>query len=144
MFILAHMGYSGSLIECAPFGYYRRMEQLLTILFVEDDRPVLAVIAEALSARGFRVLATDNDYEAMRLLAQEQVDVLFADVVMPGMNGIELAKQAMLLRPDLKVMLATGYYSRAAEARSVAKLLFKPLRADLIEAEIRSLLNAPN
>jgi DNA-binding NtrC family response regulator len=120
------------------------VEQSVTILFVDDDRKVLDIIAEALSARGFRMLATDNGYEAMRLLAQEHVDVLFADVVMPGLNGIELAKQAQLLRPDLRIILATGYLSRAAEARSVAKLLFKPLRADHIEAEIRNLLNDAN
>jgi DNA-binding NtrC family response regulator len=111
-------------------------------LFVDDDQPVLAVIAEALSARGFRVLAADNADDALRLLAQEHVDVLFADVVMPGINGIELAKRAKLLRPDLKVLLETGYFSRAAEAKSVATLLFKPLRADQIEVEIRNLLNA--
>ncbi|HEX7969754.1 MAG TPA: response regulator [Stellaceae bacterium] len=116
------------------------MGQALTILFVEDDRQVRSVITEALSQRGFHMLATDNGYEAMRILAQEHVDVLFADVVMPGLNGIELAKQAKLLRPDLKIILATGYFSRATEARSVAKLLFKPLRADQIEAEIRNLM----
>jgi two-component SAPR family response regulator len=116
--------------------------QALTILFVDDDQLVLAIIAEALSVRGFRVLATDNGNDAMRLLAQEHVDVLFADVVMPDINGIELAKQAKLMRPHLKVLLETGYYSRAEEARSVGKLLFKPLRADQIEAEIRGLLTA--
>jgi DNA-binding NtrC family response regulator len=114
--------------------------QGFTILFVDDDQPVRAIIAEALSARGFRVLVADNADEALRLLAQEHVDVLFADVVMPGINGIELAKQAKLLRPDLKVLLETGYFSRAVEAKSVATLLFKPLRADQIEAEIRNLL----
>ena len=97
-------------------------------------------MAEALSARGFRVVAADNGDEALRLLAQEPVDVLLADIVMPDMNGIELAKRAKLVRPDLKVLLETGYFSRAAEAKSVGKLLFKPLRADQIESEIRSLL----
>ena len=115
--------------------------QGFTILCVDDDRPVLAIIAEALSARGYRVLATDNGDEAMRLLAREHVDVLFADVVMPDMTGIELAKQAKLMRPDLKVLLETGYFSRSQEAKSLAKLLFKPLRADQIDAEIRGLLN---
>jgi DNA-binding NtrC family response regulator len=116
--------------------------QAFTVLLVDDDQPVLAITAEALSVRGFRVLATDNGYEAMRLLAQEHVDVLIADVVMPDINGIELAKQAKLLRPNIKVMLETGYFSRAEEAKSVGKLLFKPLRADQIEAEIRNLLSA--
>lgn len=112
------------------------MAQPLTILFVDDDLPVRAATTQALSLKGFRVLATDSAYEAMQLLAQEHVDVLFADIVMPGVNGIELAKQAKALHPDLRVILATGYYSRAEEARSVGKLLFKPLRADEIEAEI--------
>ena len=97
-------------------------------------------MAAALSARGFRVVAADNGDEALRLLAQEPVDVLLTDIVMPDMNGIELAKRAKLVRPDLKVLLETGYFSRAAEAKSVGKLLFKPLRADQIESEIRSLL----
>lgn len=118
------------------------MRRRLTVLFVDDDVPVLAVIAEALRAKGFRVLATDNGAEALRLLMREPVDVLFADVVMPDMNGIELAKRAKQLRPGLKVMLETGYFSRASEARSVAELLFKPLRADQIEAEIRRLTGA--
>ncbi|HWG79256.1 MAG TPA: response regulator [Stellaceae bacterium] len=116
------------------------MTPALTILFVDDDRPVLSIMAAALSARGFRVVAADNGDEALRLLAQEPVDVLLADIVMPDMNGIELAKRAKLVRPDLKVLLETGYFSRAAEAKSVGKLLFKPLRADQIESEIRSLL----
>jgi len=80
-----------------------------TILFVEDDQPVRAVITEALSTRGFRVLATDSGYEAMQLIAQEHIDVLFADIVMRGLNGIELAKQARALQPDLCIILATGY-----------------------------------
>ena len=88
------------------------------------------------------MLATDNGAEALRLLAQEPVDVLFADIVMPDMNGIELAKRAKLVRPDLKVLLETGYFSRATEARSVGSLVFKPLRVDQIESEIRSLLHA--
>ena len=53
-----------------------------------------------------------------------------------GLEKID-GKNAKRLRPHLKVMLATGYFSRAKEAESVAKLLFKPLRADQIEAEIR-------
>lgn len=121
---------------------YRCVARGLTILFVDDDQPVRSVIAEALSAKGFRVLATDNGDEALRLLAREPVDVLFADIVMPDMNGIELAKRAKLGRPNLKVLLQTGYFSRAAEAKSVGKLVFKPLRVDQIEGEIRSLLHA--
>jgi two-component system, cell cycle response regulator CpdR len=133
------MGFLGA---CTSLGCYRRVTRPLTILFVDDDLAVLSIVAEALSARGFRVLATDKGDEALRLLAQEPVDVLFADIVMPDMNGIELVKRAKLVRPNLKVLLETGYFSRAAEARSFGKLVFKPLRVDQIEGEIRSLLPA--
>jgi two-component system, cell cycle response regulator CpdR len=122
----------------------RRVDQAATVLFVEDDEMVRNLVAQALWARGFRVFVTENAYEAMRLLAQEHVDVLFADIVMPSLDGIELVRQAQLSHPDLKVMLTTGYLSRAVEGMSVARLLFKPLRADQIEAEIRDLLTAPN
>jgi two-component system cell cycle response regulator CpdR len=118
--------------------------QAATVLFVEDDELIRNVVAQALWARGFRVFVTENGHEAMRLLAQEHVDVLFADIVMPNLDGIELVKQAQLSHPDLKVMLTTGYLSRAVEGMSVAKLLFKPLRADQIEAEIHNLLNTAN
>jgi DNA-binding NtrC family response regulator len=116
------------------------MGQALTVLFVDDDRQIRRVVAEALAARGFRVLTTDDGYEAMRLLAQEHVDVLFADLVMPEIDGVALVKQAKLLRPDLHVLMATGYASKAREAEVLGKLLYKPLRADQIETEIQQLV----
>jgi two-component system cell cycle response regulator CpdR len=118
------------------------VEQGPTILFVDDDRQIRRVVAEALTLKGFRVLTTDDGYEAMRLLAQEHVDVLFTDIVMPDVDGIQLVKHAKLLRPGLHVMMATGYASRATEAAALGKLLYKPLRADRIEAEIRAMLAA--
>ncbi len=118
------------------------MAQAFTILVVEDDELVRTPVAEALSAVGFRVLTAESAIQAMRILAQEHVDVLFTDIVMPGQNGIELAREAKLLRPELHVIFATGYLSRAEEARLAGKLLFKPLRAHQIEAAIREFLPA--
>lgn len=114
----------------------------ITILFVEDDAAVREPIAQLLASQGFRMLVAVGAYEALRLLSENPVDVLFTDIVMPGMNGIELAQKAIELRPDLKIMFVTGYYSRAAEAERIGKLLFKPLRAKEIEAEMRELLAA--
>ncbi|MDB5363230.1 MAG: two-component hybrid sensor and regulator [Rhodospirillales bacterium] len=73
----------------------------------------------------------------MDVLSDQQVDVLFTDVVMPGLNGIELAKQARLSYPDLIVILMTGYVSRAAEAEQIGQLLYKPLRPRQIENAVR-------
>jgi two-component system, cell cycle response regulator CpdR len=119
------------------------MAQALTVLVVEDDDLIRDNLAEALPSAGFHVLTADNGYAAMRILAQEHVDVLLTDIVMPGLNGIELAKEAKVLRPGLKIMLATGYFSRAEEARPLGTLLFKPLRIHEIEAEIRRLAGPP-
>jgi DNA-binding NtrC family response regulator len=112
-----------------------------TILFVEDDEGVRESTAEILAARGFHMLVADSAEEALPLLAREKVDILFTDVVMPGLNGIELAKQAKRRHPGIKTLLMTAYYSRAAEARELAdKLLFKPLRGSEIIAELDALL----
>jgi DNA-binding NtrC family response regulator len=111
----------------------------LTVLFVEDDTGVRDITARLLESKGVRLLVAAGSEEAMRLLEKTEVDVLFTDVVMPGLNGIELAKQAKLLRPDLKVVFMTGYYSRAAEARNFGALLYKPVRSDELETLLEGL-----
>lgn len=115
-----------------------------TILFVEDDRTVRESTAEILTAKGFRMLVAQDGYEALRLLAENDVHVLFTDVVMAGLDGIELARKSKLLKPDLKIMFMTGYYSRAGDATrlGMGKLLFKPLRGEEIDIELRELLAA--
>ena len=111
-----------------------------TILFAEDDAQIRHSVAQLLSLRGFRVLVAEDGYEALRLLLQEHVDVLFTDIVMPGLDGIELARKAKRVKPDLQVMFVTGYASKASEAMHLGTLLHKPLRAHQIETEIGSLL----
>ena len=86
------------------------------------------------------MLIAENGYEALRLLTQENVDILFTDIVMPGMNGVELARKAKQLRPQILVMFMTGYAARAGEAMRLGKLLYKPLRAQEIDSELRNLL----
>jgi CheY-like chemotaxis protein len=111
-----------------------------TILFVDDDEGIREVTAKLLSLNGFRMFVGQDGDEALRLLGQEHVDVLFTDIAMPGMNGIELAKLAKRLQPDLKIMFMTGYYSRAAEAQELGKLLFKPFREPEMIAALTDLL----
>jgi YesN/AraC family two-component response regulator len=116
------------------------MVQAFTVLLVDDDSLVRDTIVAIIETKGLRVLAADSAIEAMRILAQEHVDVLFTDIVMPDQNGIELAKEARKLRPNLQIMFATGYFSRAAAASQLGKLLFKPMRAHEIEAALDELL----
>jgi len=105
------------------------MTQTLTVLFVDDEDDVRAPLAAQVRIAGFRVLEARNTPEALRVLAQEHVDVLFTDVVMPEPDGIELAERARHLRPDIRIIFATGYLLRAATADKMGKLLFKPVRA---------------
>jgi DNA-binding NtrC family response regulator len=116
------------------------MARAFTILFVDDDDLVRAPLAALLTLHRVRVLVAASAIEAMSMLAQERVDVLFTDIVMPGQDGIELAKQAKALQPHLRIMFATGYFSRAASAEQLGKLLFKPLRADEVQAALNEVL----
>jgi two-component system, response regulator YesN len=72
------------------------------------------------------------------------VHVLFSDIVMPGVSGTDLARQVRQQYPDVKIMLMTGYYSRAAEAVKLGKLMYKPLRGALIIEELTNLLLRPS
>jgi|SRR5690242_12057882 len=114
------------------------MAGFITILLVEDDSAVRDVLIRILSEKGFGVLTAGNAYEAIRILGDRHVDVLFADIVLPGgMDGVQLARQARLIRPGIKVLFQTGYAQRATErgAFRLGQVLFKPLRQpDVIRA----------
>jgi len=111
-----------------------------TVLFAEDDPAVRQSLAQLLSMSGYRVLTAEDGFEALRLLTQQEIDVLLTDIVMPGLDGVELARKARALRPDMRIMFLTGYSARTAEAIRLGKLLHKPLRAAAIEAETRGFL----
>jgi CheY-like chemotaxis protein len=110
-----------------------------TILVVEDDDDVRDVAVLGLDDAGYRVLvAADGDLALAMLAGDERIDLLFSDVVMPGvLNGFALARRAVALRPNLKVLLTTGYADQiAANEALVARgeLIAKPYRlGDLID-----------
>jgi two-component system, cell cycle response regulator CpdR len=123
---------------------FSRVTRLSTILVVEDDTAVRDVVLRMLSEKGFGVLTATSGFEALRILAERAVDLMFTDIVMPGMDGVELAKEARRLRPGLKVLFGTGYAQKALEPGAIQQgtVLYKPFRqADLVR-EIESLLSA--
>jgi len=115
----------------------------LTVLFAEDETPIRDSVAQFLSMSGFRVLKAEDGYEALRLLTQEDVDLLFTDIVMPGLDGIELARRARRIRPNLKIMFVTGYSAKASEALHLGRVLYKPMRGHQLDAELRSFMGTP-
>ncbi|HWG79595.1 MAG TPA: response regulator [Stellaceae bacterium] len=108
---------------------------MFSALFVEDDTAIREVMTQELyvrgfAARGFEILAAGNAYEAIRILGERDVDVLFTDIIMPGMDGVQLASQAKLIRPGIKVLFATAYAMKAFERRAIqqGRILYKPVR----------------
>ena len=119
-----------------------------TILVVEDDDMVRAHVEGELKALGYRVIVTRNAPAALEVLrGPERIDLLFTDVVMPGgMFGTELAKEAARLRPELKILLTSGYTEHPVDAidgggREV-RILNKPYRRHDLASMLRSVLKA--
>jgi CheY-like chemotaxis protein len=103
-----------------------------TILVVDDDPQVLAVVPAILRQPGYIVLTASDGYEAIRILADRHIDLLVTDIRMPGLSGAELATQARVMRPTLHVMFITGFADAVGKVRG--RIVQKPIRAaDLIQ-----------
>ena len=105
------------------------------VLLVEDEDGVAALVTEMLGELGYEAMRAPTAAVALRLLeAQPDVDLVFSDMVMPGrMNGLELAREVNRRRPDLPVVLTTGYSEAAQSARKEGlRLLVKPYRIDAL------------
>jgi CheY-like chemotaxis protein len=99
-----------------------------TVLLVEDDALVRAAAAEMLGELGFAVLEAGDGPAALAVLESgARIDVLFTDIGLPGLRGDELARRARILRPDLRIVLASGYSEReAVEGVDGVQTLDKP------------------
>jgi CheY-like chemotaxis protein len=117
------------------------------VLLVEDDEDVRIYLTDALRELGFTVTSASNAKDALRVLQNdgEKVDLLLTDVVMPGMNGRELAEAAQLLRPNIKVLYMTGYSRNAifhhGRLDAGVDLIQKPVTGELLAAKVRAVLD---
>jgi CheY-like chemotaxis protein len=113
------------------------MSALRRVLVVDDDPVVGKSFDRVLSGKGYAVITASNGQEALGKLEAEDYDVIFADIKMPGMSGLEMAERVKERRPWLPVVIVTGYGSpdneARAEAAGVSGFLRKPLSPEMIE-----------
>lgn len=116
------------------------------ILVVDDDPDVLAVAVGVLTARGYEVLEADNGPLALALLEEHpSIALLLTDIVMPGMNGWDLAHRAKQRRPDLRVLYTSGYMDKipiGEHGLGHGPLLPKPWRGEQLHEHVSKLIGA--
>ncbi len=112
---------------------------MVRILLAEDDEAMRAYLTRALERVGYSVTAVDRGTAAVPLLEQESFELLLTDIVMPEMDGIELAQRASEIAPGMRVMFITGFAAVALKAGvgpPHAKVLSKPFHLRDLVAEI--------
>ena len=116
------------------------------ILLAEDDNDRRRFLAKALPNAGYDVASFDNGLSAYNRLREEPFGLLLTDIVMPEMDGIELARRATEIDPDIKVMFITGFAAVALnpdnKAPRQAKILSKPFHLKDLVNEVQRLLAA--
>jgi two-component system, cell cycle sensor histidine kinase and response regulator CckA len=121
-----------------------------TILVVEDHDGVRGLIVGTLELCGFRVLQAGDGRSALRQAKQHAgtIHLLLTDVIMPGMNGKEVADQLLVLRPAVKVLFMSGYSGELIAHRGVldagVDYLAKPFTPDALTAKVREMLGSEN
>ena len=110
------------------------------ILLAEDDQVMREYLTRALEKSGYAVVAVDRGTAALPLIETERFDLLLSDIVMPEMDGIELAQRCNEVSPHTKVMFITGFAAvtlKASREQPDAKVLSKPfhLRDLVLEVE---------
>ena len=118
-----------------------------TILLVEDDAPVRAVAAAVLRRAGYTVLETDNGVDALRVCQDPSVvfDLVLSDTIMPGLGGRALAGHMQRVRPNVPILLMSGYTRDAvvhnAEMAAGTPFLEKPFTAEQLRTRVRDAID---
>ncbi len=113
------------------------MDAIKKILVVDDDPVIGKSFDRVLTRKGYAVITATSGQEALDKLHSERYDMVFTDIKMPGMSGLEVAERVKASQPWLPVVIVTGYGSEASQARAqaagVSGFLHKPLSPEMIE-----------
>ena len=125
---------------------FNERETMSKILLAEDDTDMRRFLVKALQNAGYEVISYDNGLSAYQRLREEPFELLLTDIVMPEMDGIELARRASELDPDIKIMFITGFAAVALNSDSAApknaKVLSKPVHLRDLVNEVQKMLAA--
>lgn len=126
------------------FNQENMMSVLRKILVVDDDAVVGKSFDRVLRSKGYAVITAQSGEEALLKLKNERYDVVFTDIKMPGMSGLEVAERVKKSQPWLPVVVITGYGTSEnevrAEAAGVSGFLRKPLSPEMIEGSTNKAL----
>jgi signal transduction histidine kinase len=112
------------------------------ILVVEDDRQIGEIVLDMLETEGYAVVMAEDPQRALDLLNRGPFDLVVSDIVMPGMGGVQFAKEVQRLYPGLPILLASGYGDAVAEgARSEMPVVRKPYRIEDLRPYLQKLMS---
>src|SRR5512144_530254 len=124
-----------------------------TILVVDDEPDICELARDSLVAAGYKVLEAGDGEEALTVSAActEPIHLLLTDVVMPRLNGVELARRLTLKRPDMKVLYMSGFAVVGAQTEQLSgpglqpgdPILPKPFSTEALVRKIREVLDRP-
>lgn len=133
-------------VSCRCLPEAEKHHDMTKILLAEDDNDMRRFLVKALQNAGYDVASFDNGLSAYNRLREEPFELLLTDIVMPEMDGIELARRATELDPDMKVMFITGFAAVAlnpdSQAPKDAKVLSKPFHLRDLVNEVEKLIKA--
>ena len=120
---------------------------MIRILLAEDEDAMRAYLARALENAGYEVVAVDRGTEALPLLQTQHFDLLLTDIVMPEMDGIELAQRCAEIAPATKVIFITGFAAVTLKANRdapQARVLSKPFHLKDLVLEVQRVFGHPS
>lgn len=122
---------------------------MLKILLVDDDNLTRKVLDQFLRTNGYEVELAENGEQALSLLKEHEFDLVISDIVMPQINGRDLADHISAIAPDTPILLMTAYaavqaQSRQTPARTMPEVILKPLMLTDLLSKIQNILRRKN
>jgi CheY-like chemotaxis protein len=120
-----------------------------TILVVDDEPPVRFLAVRILELAGHLVLSAENAEEVRTIWDRvgRSIDLLVTDVIMPGLSGIDLARELRQTRPDLKILFVTGSVEMSGEIQSLGaetRVIYKPYTVQILRQAVLDIFSSEN